>query len=422
MTETVKPTLNTVIVGHVDHGKSTLVGRLLHDTKSLPDGKYEAVAQVCEDTGKDFEFAFLLDALEEERDQGITIDTTQIRFHTDKRDYVIIDAPGHKEFLKNMVTGAASAEVAILLIDADEGIQEQSRRHGYILHLLGMRQVTIVINKMDLVEYSQAVYDEIRTDYLAFLRQLDIVPQFVVPLSAREGDNVARRSENMPWYDGPTILEALDMFDSAVSKESGPLRMPIQDVYKFDKRRIVAGRVESGSIKEGDTIRFSPSGHKAVVKSVERWQDTRNGGASAGESIGITLNEQLFIERGDIISHLDDAPKSSGVLEGNIFWLGDQHLTLSKKYVLKLTTQEVECTIASISGVINTASLAKVGDVAREVAKNEVATVVFDLKSSVAFDPVTDVVETGRFVLVDGYDVSGGGIIVREHSGENYQI
>ena len=422
MTETVKPTLNTVIVGHVDHGKSTLVGRLLHDTKSLPDGKYEAVARVCEDTGKDFEFAFLLDALEEERDQGITIDTTQIRFHTDKRDYVIIDAPGHKEFLKNMVTGAASAEVAILLIDADEGIQEQSRRHGYILHLLGMRQVTVVISKMDLVNYSQEVFEEIRTDYLSFLTQLGIVPRFVIPLSAREGDNVARRSENMPWYDGPTILEALDMFDSGVSKESGPLRMPVQDVYKFDKRRIVAGRVESGSIREGDTIQFSPSGRKAVVKSVERWQDSRNGGAAAGESIGITLDEQLFIERGDIISHVDDAPKSGAVVQGNIFWLGDQHLTLNKKYVLKLTTQEVECTISSISGVIDTASLAKVGDVAREVAKNEVATVTFDMKTSVAFDLLTDVVETGRFVVVDGFDVSGGGIILQEHTAENYQI
>ncbi|MDO8586215.1 MAG: GTP-binding protein [Armatimonadota bacterium] len=422
MPETVNPTLNIVIVGHVDHGKSTLVGRLLHDTKSLPDGKYEAVARVCEDSGKDFEYAFLLDALEEERDQGITIDTTQIRFHTDKRDYVIIDAPGHKEFLKNMVTGAASAEAAILLIDADEGIQEQSRRHGYILNLLGIRQVTVVINKMDLVDYSQTVFNDIHTEYLAFLNQLGIVPQFVIPLSARNGDNVARHSQRMTWYNGPTVLEALDEFQSRVSKESGPLRMPVQDIYKFDKRRIVAGRIESGSIKEGDTICFSPSGHKAIVKTIERWQSAKDGAASAGESVGITLDEQLFIERGDIISHTDDLPRSSSVLQGNLFWLGDRHLAPNRTYVLKLTTQEVECTVGSISGVINTASLARVGDVAREVAKNEVATVVFDLKKKVSFDSAIDVIETGRFVIVDGFDVSGGGIILQEHPAESYEI
>src|SRR5512140_1111447 len=163
-----RPSMHIVLVGHVDHGKSTLVGRLFYDTDSLPDGKYEAVARVCEDTGKEFEFAFLLDALEEERDQGITIDTAQAYFATDKRDYVIIDAPGHKEFLKNMVTGAASADAAILLIDAEEGVQEQSRRHGYLLKLLGIRQVTVVINKMDLVDYSEEVFDSVKEDYLKF--------------------------------------------------------------------------------------------------------------------------------------------------------------------------------------------------------------------------------------------------------------
>ena len=207
-----RPKMNIVIVGHVDHGKSTLVGRLFYDTNSLPDGKYDAVARVCEDTGKKFEFAFLLDALEEERDQGVTIDTAQAYFATDKRDYVIIDAPGHKEFLKNMVTGAASADAAVLLIDAEEGVQEQSRRHGYLLKLLGIRQVTVVINKMDLVEYSQDVFESVKAEYVAFLAQLGVRAQFVIPVSARHGENVASRGESTSWYDGPTVLESLDLF------------------------------------------------------------------------------------------------------------------------------------------------------------------------------------------------------------------
>lgn len=419
---TAKPTLNIVIVGHVDHGKSTLVGRLLHDTGSLPDGKYEAIARVCEDTGKEFEYAFLLDALEEERDQGITIDTAQTRFETDERSYVIIDAPGHKEFLKNMVTGAASAEAALLLIDAEEGVQEQSRRHGYLLHLLGIKQVTVVINKLDLVDYSQEVFEDVRNRYLSFLRELDVTPRFVIPISAREGDNVARPSDRMPWYNGPIVMEALDLFAARAPREDSPLRLPVQDVYKFDKRRIVAGRVESGTIREGDSIVFSPSGHKAVVKTIERWNSPKDGVASAGESIGITLTEQLFVERGDIISHQENAPTTSSVLQANLFWLGDRHLTTGRKYVLKLTTQEVECTVGAITGVINTASLDKVGDASQEVAKNEVATVVFDFKNPVAFDPVNEIVETGRFVVVDGFDVAGGGIILRADVPESYEI
>lgn len=419
---TVGRTLNIVIVGHVDHGKSTMVGRLMHDTDSLPDGKYDAVARVCEETGKEFEFAFLLDALEEERDQGITIDTAQTRFHTDKRSYVIIDAPGHKEFLKNMVTGAASAEAALLLIDAEEGVQEQSRRHGYLLHLLGIRQVTVVVNKLDLVDYSQEVFERVRAEYLAFLRELGVTAQFVIPVSAREGDNIARPSENMPWYDGPTVLDALDLFEEHASREESPLRMPVQDVYKFDKRRIIAGRVESGTISEGDTIIFSPSGHQGIVKSIERWQSSRNGAASAGESVGITLEEQVFVERGDVISHPANLPKKSSIVQGNLFWLGDRHLTVGQKYVIKLATQEVECRVSTISGVINTATLAKVGEVAGEVAKNEVATVVFDLKRDVAFDAASEIVETGRFVIVDGFDVAGGGIIPVPEITPSYQI
>jgi len=419
----VRPKMSIVIVGHVDHGKSTLVGRLLYDTDSLPDGKYDAVARVCEDTGKQFEFAFLLDALEEERDQGITIDTAQIYFHTALRDYVIIDAPGHKAFLKNMVTGAASADAAILLIYAHEGVHEQSRRHGYLLKLLGIPQVVVVINKMDLVDYSREVYESVKSEYLAFLSELEVEPQFVIPVSAINGDNVASQSSMTGgWYDGPTVLESLDLFTPSSTKENQPLRMPVQDVYKFDRRRIIAGRVESGVIRVGDKIKFSPTGQEGVVATIERWNSEKRDFALSGESIGITLTEQLFIERGHIISHVENVPAVSTSIMASLFWLGDRYLRAGKTYVLKLTTQEVECQVASISHVIDTSSLASVGDIATEVAKNKVATVILDFKKPVAFDRFSDIIETGRFVIVDGYDAAGGGIITQTELPVTYQI
>jgi bifunctional enzyme CysN/CysC len=417
-----KPKMNIVIVGHVDHGKSTLVGRLFYDTNSLPDGKYDAVARVCADTGKDFEFAFLLDSLEEERDQGVTIDTAQAYFSTEKRDYVIIDAPGHKEFLKNMVTGAASADAAVLLIDAEEGVQEQSRRHGYLLKLLGIRQVTVVINKMDLVGYSKDVFEAVKAEYVEFLAELGVQPQFVIPVSARHGENVALRGDAAGWYDGPTVLESLDLFAVAASKLELPLRVPVQDVYKFDKRRVIAGRVEAGVLGVGDTVRFSPSGHEGVVKTIERWNSPERDYAITGESIGITLTEQIFVERGDVISHVDTAPKTSSILIANLFWLGNRHLTTGRAYTLKLATQELECRVLAINNVIDTSSLASIGNTAVEVAKNEVATVTFDLKKPIAFDKFTDIVETGRFVIVDEYDVAGGGIITQADIPEIYEI
>jgi bifunctional enzyme CysN/CysC len=417
-----KPKMNIVIVGHVDHGKSTLVGRLFYDTNSITDGRYEAIAQVCKDTGKDFEFAFLLDALEEERDQGITIDTAQAYFATEMRDYVIIDAPGHKEFLKNMVTGAASADAAILLIDAEEGVQEQSRRHGYLLKLLGIRQVTVAINKMDLVDYSKDVFESVKAEYVEFLSQLGVQAQFVIPVSARHGENVASHSDVTDWYDGPTVMESLDLFTAVGSRLELPLRVPVQDVYKFDKRRIIAGRVEAGLLQVGEKIRFSPSGREALVKTIERWSSPNRDYAVPGESVGITLTEQIFVERGDVISHLGSPPRSSRILVANLFWLGNRHLTTGRAYTLKLATQELECRVLAINNVIDTSSLASMGQTALEVAKNEVATVTFDLRKPVAFDRFSDIVETGRFVIVDDHDVAGGGIITQTDISESYDI
>lgn len=402
--------MNIVLVGHVDHGKSTLIGRLFYDTGSIPEGRYEAVARVCEDTGKPFEFAFLLDALEEERDQGITIDTTRARFRTAERDYVLIDAPGHKEFLKNMVTGAASAEAAVLLVDAAEGVREQSRRHGFLVQLLGIRQVVVAVNKMDLVDYQRERFEEVSSEYLAFLGQLGIHPQAVVPIAARHGENVATQGSAMPWYQGPTIMEALDGFTARPPREHQALRFPVQDVYKFDERRILAGRVESGSLAAGDEVLFSPSGKRAVVRSIERWHSPHTGPALAGESIGITLEDQLFVERGEIVSHPRAAPWTASAIQTRLFWLGHRHLAPGRPYMLKLTTQEVPATVTGIGPVVDTSTLSTHEQT--EVAKNEVATLTLSLKRPIACDAFQEIVETGRFVLVDGLDVAGGGIVL----------
>src|SRR2546423_11440064 len=231
--------VKVVFVGHVDHGKSTLIGRILHDTGSLPQGKVEEIKKACAVEGMEFEFAFLLDALLEEQEQNITIDTTQIPFRTARRRYAIIDAPGHKEFLKNMITGASNADAAILVIAATEGVREQSRRHAYLLSLLGIRQLIVVINKMDLVDYSEELFRNIESEYRSFLSSLHLEPRWFVPASARTGDNVAARATTMGWYRGPTMLEALDRLEGPPPTTDLPPPLFGQAIYRVDDPRII---------------------------------------------------------------------------------------------------------------------------------------------------------------------------------------
>lgn len=405
--------LRIVFVGHVDHGKSTLVGRLLHETDSVLPSKILQVEEICRDRGMKFEYAFLLDALEEEQDQGVTIDVSQVIFRTKKRAYRVIDAPGHKEFLKNMISGASSADVAILLIDAEEGLREQSKRHATILSLLGVGTIIVVINKMDLVGYKQDVFDRLRREYGTHLASLKVVPKAFVPISAYVGDNLVSRTSQMPWYEGPTLLEILDGLEHHRPAINKPFRLPLQDVYKFDKQRIFAGRVESGRVKAGDELLFLPSKKTSVVKSIERWNAPVRNEAGAGESIGLVLEDQIFVERGEVACHASAAPKVSHSFSANVFWLGDQHLQKGKNYVLKLTTQEAECTVKEVRRVINSSTLEEVSAQHHEVAKNEVAEVELAFKKDVVHDTFDDIVETGRFVLADGQRVFGGGIILK---------
>jgi bifunctional enzyme CysN/CysC len=412
-TATNKPSenLNIVIVGHVDHGKSTLLGRLYADTGSLPDGKLEKVQAICRQQGKEFEYAFLFDAFLEEQEQGITIDTARTFFIWKGRQYIIIDAPGHKEFLKNMISGAARAEAALLLIDALEGVKEQSKKHGYLLSLLGVRQFAVVVNKMDLVGYRQDVFEGIEKEYREFLGQFGAVPERIIPVSAKLGDNIANRSQAMPWYNGPTVLDTLSLFKKEMVRSEQPLRFPVQDVYKFDARRILAGRIVAGRLKIGDHLVFSPSNKRANVRSVEAFNiEPSPTGAEAGQSVGITLDEQIFVERGEIATHQEHLPLVSTAFRANLFWLGRRSLEKGRKYVLRIGTKEVDCEVAAIHRIIDTMDLNQQQG-SSSVGRNQVAELTIRTKAPMAFDLSASFEATGRFVLVDEYDIAGGGIV-----------
>lgn len=414
--------MNIVIVGHVDHGKSTVIGRLLADTDSLPKGKLEQIRELCRRNSKPFEYAFLLDALKDERSQGITIDTARCFFHTAKRKYIIIDAPGHVEFLKNMVSGAARAEAALLVIDAAEGVRENSRRHGYMLSMLGIRQIAVLVNKMDLVGWSQEVYENIKREYGQFLSEININPSAFIPVSAREGDNIASRSQNMPWYSGMTVLDELDSFTEQSVGEDLPFRMPVQDVYRFtawgDNRRIIAGTVESGSISAGDEVIFYPSGKRTNVASIEVWNAPSKTKAKCGEPTGFTVGEQIYVRRGELAAKVwEPAPHVSTRFSANIFWLGKNPLTTGKRYIIKIGTAKVDAEIERIVSVLDSSTLEKHQGSA--VNRNDIAEVIINCVKQVAFDISSDMEATGRFVVVDDYEISGGGIITAALTDDN---
>lgn len=407
--------MQIVIGGHVDHGKSTVVGRLLADTGSLPEGKLEQVKALCERTSRPFEYAFLLDALKDEQAQGITIDAARVFFKTARRHYIIIDAPGHIEFLKNMVTGASRAEAALLVIDAHEGIQENSRRHGYMMSMLGIRQIAVIANKMDLVGYDQRHFEGIVREYGEFLARIGVHPACFIPAAGRDGDNIATRSARMRWYDGPTVLEALDRFETDPPALDKPFRLPVQDVYKFtaqgDDRRIVAGTIESGVLHSGDEVIFYPSGKKGRVKSLEGFNRLPQSEARAGEAAGFTLTEQIYIARGELVALAGQKkPEVTTRLKVSLFWLGKQPLVKKRDYILKLGTARAACRLEEVHRVVDASSLST-SETRDRIERHEVAECTLKLNRAVAFDTADELAGTSRFVIIDDYEIRGGGIV-----------
>jgi bifunctional enzyme CysN/CysC len=401
-----------VFVGHVDHGKSTLIGRILEETGSLPEGKIEALRASGQSQGQRFEYAFLLDALAEEQQQNVTIDTTQIQFRSGRRGYVIIDAPGHEEFLKNMITGAASAEAAVVVIAADEGAREQSRRHGQLLGLLGIRQIIVAVNKMDLANYSESTFREIEKSYGAFLQTLGLKAAAFVPISASAGVNIVNEGDPaVAWFQGPSLLQAVDKLEAAESAAEQPLRFPIQDVYRTENRRVFVGRIESGTLRVGDQLLFSPHHKKARVATIERWPASASESAVAGESVGITLHDHIFIERGHIASHEIDAPVESNRVHARLFWIGSEPLRIGSRYRLKLVTQNVECQVVALGPVIDVATLDPAAAERSELRINEVGDVTLQTRVPLVLDNHERVPSMGRFILAEGDSLVGGGIV-----------
>jgi bifunctional enzyme CysN/CysC len=418
-----KTPLRVAVVGHVDHGKSTVVGRLVHDTGSLPEGKLEQIRAVSAKRGMPFEWAFVLDAFQAERDQGITIDTTQIRLKTAQRSYVLVDAPGHKEFLRNMVTGAATADAALLVVDAKEGLKEQTRRHGYLLSLLGVAEIGVAVNKMDLVGYDAGRFQTVVKEVGEYLASIGVTVRAMVPVSGREGDWIVRPSPRMAWYPGPSLVGLLDGFRRPTPLVRRPLRLPVQDVYKFDERRVVAGRVESGVLEIGDRLTFSPSGKSARVATIECWSvPTLPIMAEAGQSIGITLDEPIFVERGHIGHRDPTLPGESAPIETNVFrsrlvWLGRTPLAKAKRYKMKLATAEHVVEVQAIQKVIDVEDLGAIAPqsiVEAGVPYGGIAEVVLRSRALIGLDEYKALPRTGRFALVDGYDLAAGGTIDME--------
>lgn len=402
--------IKIVIAGHVDHGKSTLVGRLLSDSGQIPHDRREKVEIKCRKSGKPFEFAFLLDAFEEEQNQGITIDAVEIRWEFRGRRFLLIDTPGHKEFSKNMATGASRAEAAIMLLDAKEGLKEQFRRHASILAMLGIKNVFVAVNKMDLISYAAARFYELQTEITDCLHKAGLEAIGVIPVCAFRGENLIKKSPAMHWYKGKTLGEALLALKTAV-ESAGPLRFSVQDVYKSGEKRIYAGRIEAGFLRRGDRIKFLPAGLVSRVITIEKWPATGLKSAVKNDSIGITLADPLFLERGAVGSAPDTLPQASDRLKADIFWMGVKPLSQFGRYKFRLAAQEADCRLDSVLREIDASTFAVTGTAPKIVRRDNMGEVSLRLGKPLVMEPFSKTEAMGRFVLAEDGRIVGGGII-----------
>ncbi|MFT8663700.1 adenylyl-sulfate kinase [Acetobacter orientalis] len=388
-----------VIVGHVDHGKSTLIGRLLHDTDNLQEGKVAQIIESSKKRGLKIEWSFLLDSLQIERDQGVTVDSTRIPFRLGQREFVIVDAPGHRQFLRNMITGAADAEAAVLVVDAAEGAREQTRRHAMLLHLIGIRHVIVLLNKADLLDFDQQKIEAVEHSVSELLAKLDLKAAVFVPASARDGDNIATRSERTPWYKGPTLTEALAQVPTPEVRTELPLRFPVQDVYRFDDKRYVAGRIERGRVRVGDTVIIGAQKTPARVASLESWHTAPQISAVAGQSIAVTLEPDVIPDRGDILYLPDTPPVEASRIRTRLFWLRQEPLRVGESFKLRLATAEHAVTVVSIDTVLDLDNLtAHPGE---EVPAEGFAEITLAASEKIQFDAFAPGTSDGRGVLVD---------------------
>lgn len=402
--------LRVVAVGHVDHGKSTLIGRLLHDSGNLPDGKVDELRGISNRRGVDFEWSFVLDAMQSERDLAVTIDTTRLWMRTPQRDVVLIDAPGHKEFLRNMVTGASDADAALLLVDAHDGVSEQTRRHALLLELIGVDRVVVAINKMDRVGYARARYDAIRAELQTLLGRIGIVPVAFVPVSARNGENIVERATTMPWYDGATVFASLLALPSRSKRGATALRLAVQGVVRRGLDRTLLGRIESGVLCVGEEILVAPAMRRARVKSIDVFPEATRTHASAGESIGLQLDGPLYVDRGDVIAHVAHPPTLATSFRARLLWLGTKPLAVGETFRMRFGTRTAQVEVAAFERVVAIDDLDV--DAHDRAQTNEVAEVVLRAREPLPLDAVDAHPGLARFILLDGIDIVAGGTIL----------
>lgn len=398
-----KSLLRFITCGSVDDGKSTLIGRLLYESKVLFEDQLDAVEAESKKwgtQGNEMDFALLVDGLAAEREQGITIDVAYRFFSTDKRKFIVADTPGHEQYTRNMVTGASTADVAIILCDAREGIMTQTRRHSYLASLLGIRNVVLAVNKMDLKNYSEDVFNDVVEEYKAFSEQLNFDTVTPIPLSALYGDNIISKSANMPWFHGTTLLSFLETVKIDIERmQQSPFRMPVQWVNRpnLDFRGF-SGTLCSGQVKPGDTIRVQPSGKTSSIKSIVTFDGDLDQ-AVAGQSVTLTLNDEIDISRGDVISTTDEPALSADQFETTIVWMNEEPLLPGREYILKLGTKTVNATITTIKHEVNVNTLEH--NAATQLALNSIGVCNINTDQQIAYDAYDDNREMGSFILID---------------------
>ncbi|WP_375178279.1 sulfate adenylyltransferase subunit CysN [Sphingobium yanoikuyae] len=398
-----KTMLRFITCGSVDDGKSTLIGRLLYDSKMIFEDQLEALQADSKRVGTqggEIDFALLVDGLAAEREQGITIDVAYRFFATEKRKFIVADTPGHEQYTRNMVTGASTADLAVILIDARKGILTQTRRHSYLAHLIGIRNIVLAVNKMDLVGYDQAVFDKIVADYAAFAQSIGISAFTPIPISGFKGDNITARSDNTPWYQGPTLMAHLESVEvDATTAAAKPFRMPVQWVNRpnLDFRGF-AGLIASGSVKPGDAVRVLPSGKTSTISRIVTLDGDLDE-AIAGQSVTLCFADEIDCSRGDVIAVADNPPEVSSQFEATIVWMDDEAMLPGRPYWLKIGTQTVSATVQAPKYVVNVNTMEHLA--AKTLDLNAIGVAELATDKPISFEPYADNRTLGGFILID---------------------
>ena len=397
-----KSLLRFITCGSVDDGKSSLIGRLLYETKMIFEDQFAALRDDSKRVGTrggEVDFALLVDGLAAEREQGITIDVAYRFFTTERRKFIVADTPGHVQYTRNMVTGASTADLAVILIDARKGVLTQTRRHSYLAALLGIRHIVVAVNKMDLVDYSQEIFTQIERDYRGFAEQIKLDAITCIPVSAVAGDNVTTRSDRTAWYTGPALLQHLETVEVPDPAQSGAFRMPVQWVNRPNADfRGFAGLIASGVVRRGDALRVLPSGRTSTVARVFSGEGEASS-AVAGESVTLTLADEIDVSRGDVLAAADDPPLVANQFEATIVWMHDEPLLQGRSYLLKLATQTVTATVAPIKYRVNVNTLEHLA--AKKLDLNDIGICGLEVSSAIAFESYRDSRVLGGFILID---------------------